>query len=343
MGGLNSRFESNLVPFAPTVATTCYGMNDGRYAPITDEVLTEYRAATLAAVKKFKQAGVREIIVGAPGVVDPAGFKRPNIDAAGYNQTLAALAGAAREVAAAEGVRFADVHAAMMAAMTRVKTAQGDGYVMARDGVHPQPNGHLPMAYAFLKALGCEGEIGRITYDFASGSAETDAAQRLVSAQNGRLMLESKRYPFCFTGRTGDRDLLTMLGSLPFDEELNRYVLVVKNAPARARVTWGGESREYLAAQLAAGVNLAADFRQNPFAASFDQVVGAVQAQQDFEVVGIKGMLTSLPEWKKALPEKLALLEELRESVTEKDGALRAAARATVKPVRHELTIEAAR
>lgn len=343
MGGLNSRFESNIAPFKPMVATTCYGMNDGRYAPITDEVLKEYRAATTVAVKKFKQAGVREIVVGAPGVVDPASFNRRDIDAAGYNRTLSALAGVAREVAAAEKVHFADVHGVMLTAMTKAKAAAGDGYVLARDGVHPQPNGHLPMAHAFLKALGCDGGIGRIEHDFSTGKTTVDAGQELVESRAGRMTIESRRYPFCFTGKTGDRDLLTMLDFLPFDAELNRYLLVVKNAPARAKVNWGGESREFSAEQLALGVNLAMEFRKNPFAENFERVIAAVQAQQDFEVPGIKGMLYSLPEWRKALPEKGELFEELRGSVLEKDEALRKAARAAVTPVRHGLVIEAAR
>lgn len=343
MGGLNSRFESNVAPFKPTVATTCYGMNDGRYAPATEEVLKEYRAATTNAVRKFKQAGVREIVIGSPGVVDPAGFKRGGIDAAGYNRTLAALAGVAREVAVAEGVRFADVHETMMVAMTNAKAALGVGHLLARDGVHPGANGHLPMAYAFLKALGCTGEIGRIEYDFAADRAAVDSAQRVVEAKAGRLTIESTRYPFCFSGRTGDRDLLAMLNHLPFDAELNRYLLVVKNAPPTTKVSWGDESRQFNAAQLAAGVNLAAEFRRNPFAEPFDRVIAAVQAQQDFEVPGIKGMLYSLPEWRKALPEKSGLFDELKDSVLQKDEALRKAARAAVTPVRHELVIEAVR
>ena len=342
-GGFNARIESDALPFKPAVVTTCYGMNDGRYEAATEAVIAEYRGATTATVRKLKKAGVRLIVVGSPGVVDPAGFKRPKIDAPTYNRTLAVLRDVAREVAEVEGVGFADVHAEMMTAMTKAQDKFGASHVLARDGVHPQANGHLPMAAAFLKALGCDGDIGRITYDFSSDKAEADEAQRLVKAERGHLTVESRRYPFCFVGAAGEPATVAMLECLPFNAELNRYLLVVKNAPSRVRVTWGGTSRGYTAAELAAGVNLAEDFQKNPFSDRFAEVLTAVQAQQDFEVPGLKGMLHSMPEWRKALPEKPELIAALQDAVMEKDAALRRAARAAVTPVRHELMIEAAR
>jgi len=36
---------NDVLPFKPTVATTCYGMNDGGYAASTPEVLRVYREA----------------------------------------------------------------------------------------------------------------------------------------------------------------------------------------------------------------------------------------------------------------------------------------------------------
>ena len=38
-------------------------------------------------------------------------------------------------------------------------------HVAGADGVHPAANGHLIIAYAFLKALGCDGNIGTIKVD----------------------------------------------------------------------------------------------------------------------------------------------------------------------------------
>ena len=49
-------------------------------------------------------------------------------------------------------------------AMSAAKEKFGNDYdVCGRDGVHPGPNGHLLMAYAFLKGLGLDGNLATIT------------------------------------------------------------------------------------------------------------------------------------------------------------------------------------
>src|SRR3954466_3328336 len=41
--GFLARMQNAAIYFKPTVATTCYGMNDGGYAPLTDERANHYR------------------------------------------------------------------------------------------------------------------------------------------------------------------------------------------------------------------------------------------------------------------------------------------------------------
>jgi len=53
-------------------------------------------------------------------------------------------------------------------------------------------------------------------------------------------------------------------------------------------MTWGGQSRTYSAVQLSRGVNLAADFPDNPFADSFNRVDRAVAAKQAYETRQVK-------------------------------------------------------
>jgi len=51
--GFANRAINDLAPFKPTVATTCYGMNDGQYHPFTDTIGNNYennmRKVTAAA------------------------------------------------------------------------------------------------------------------------------------------------------------------------------------------------------------------------------------------------------------------------------------------------------
>ena len=229
-----------------------------------------------------------------------------------------------------------------------MKEKYGKDYVLAgHDGIHPNENGHLVMAYAFLKALGCDGDVGTLTLDLASGMASASAGHRVISANKSGLEVESTRYPFCFYGADASKPDSTrgLLEFLPFNQELNRFVLVVRNAPAgKYKVTWGKDSREFDAAELAKGVNLAAEFLDNPFSEPFKKVKEAVETQQHFELLMMKDMLHKLPDWKKAAPgsEEANELEALRSGLTKGDAALRAESAAAVVPVKYEVKVEAA-
>ena len=338
-GGFAGRVENDVLTFKPTVATTCYGMNDGGYNAVTPGTVDTYRKAMTESVKKLKAGGVRAIVVGSPGVVDPKTYKRPNSDAAIYNSTLAALRDTAREVATAEGVLFADVHTVMLDAMTKAKAARGEAYALASDGVHPSGNGQLAMAYAFLKALGADGDIGLLAIDYTAGKTVGSPGHKVTGYAAGVLSVESTRYPFCFAGKEEGTDARGILPFLPFNEELNRYRLVVKNAPARTLVTWGEASKEFTAAQLATGINLAAEFPDNPFSKPFAEATKAMQVQQIFETAGIKNMLNPLGRWSKDLPEGAAHFDAIRAIIVTKSETLRAASRAAVVPVSHQIKI----
>src|ERR1700748_3710545 len=100
---------NDMLRFKPTVATTCFGMNDGGYSPMNPDKAKGYRENQTKIVKKCKEAGVRGIVVGSPGAVDSDSFHKNPEDAKMYNKTLGEERDIAREVAQAEGVVFADV------------------------------------------------------------------------------------------------------------------------------------------------------------------------------------------------------------------------------------------
>jgi lysophospholipase L1-like esterase len=196
-------WEPVVLAFAPTVATVNFGMNDGGYDLFREEMGKGYRDSLAKAIAKFKESGVRTVLISSPGVVDSYYFKNPkhsDVTAGDYNRTLGRLGDSGRQLALSEGEIFADVHAQMMDTMARVKAVLGEQYPVAgnQDGVHPLPNGHLVMAYAFLKAMGFDGNIGRITWDAGTGQSEATEGHRVVASNNGEVTIESTRYPFCF-------------------------------------------------------------------------------------------------------------------------------------------------
>jgi lysophospholipase L1-like esterase len=344
--GFLARMANDVLGFKPSVATTCYGMNDGGYAALTPDRSKQYREATEGIVKAFKQAGVRFIVVGSPGVVDSTTFRR--VGAVVYNKTLGELRDIAREVASQQGVTFADVYGPMLAVMEKAKAKYGEAYAVAGgDGIHPGANGHLVMAYAFLKALGCNGDIGTITLDATAGKATATAGHKIIKATATSVEVESSRYPFCFFGEPNRPNATRgIIEFFPFNEDLNRFRLVVKNPPAgKMKVTWGEQSKVFSGADLEKGVNLAAEFLDNPFSdpnGPFAKVEVLIKAQQDYETPAVKTTINGLRQYDKASPAVKSALGGVRQGVVATDAAFRKAAKAAVVPVRHTIRIEAA-
>lgn len=342
--GFLARMQNDVLPFHPTAATTCYGMNDGAYFASDPDRQARYRQAMEDIVKNFTAAGVRFIVVGSPGAVDPEPFKTcpfTHVDAATYNKTLADLGDIARGVATEHGLAFADVHGAMISAIEKAKSVYGPTYTFARgDGVHPTPNGHLVMAYAFLKGMGCTGDIGTITYDFKADKAESDAGQKIVSAKGGTVNVRSTRYPFCTPADPDLHGARSALKLIPFNEELNRYVLVVKNLPgAKAKVTWGKETKEFSATDLEKGINLAAEFPDNPFSERFLAVETAIRKQQAFETPAIKSVQHAIPDLVQLLPDQKENAVDITRALVKKTNTLSATAREACTPVEHAITV----
>jgi lysophospholipase L1-like esterase len=342
-----TRIDSDVLRFRPTVATIFYGMNDGGYTSADPVRQERYRDAMTEIVKTLRRGGVRFIVIGSPGAVDSYTFDRnviADIGAQEYNtETLASLTHIARQVSAQQGVVYADVHGIFSETMTKAKAEHGPSYhVAGADGIHPAANGHLIIAYAFLKALGCDGEIATISIDFAQNRATSTEGHRVLSVTGDTVEVESTRYPFCFYGKPGDPDgTRGIIDLLPFNADLNRFCLVVNGiASGRFRVTWGKNSKVFSANELSRGINLAAEFLDNPFSGPFKAVENAVRSKQEFETQGMRSVWPGGAFW----PEhgERAALGNLSADFVEKARALGAAARAAIKPVKHTLKIERA-
>jgi lysophospholipase L1-like esterase len=343
--GFAGRMANDCLRFKPTAATTCFGMNDGGYSPMDEGKGKRYKNGQKSIVRQLKEAGARFIVVGSPGVVDADTFGGNNPErAAMYNKTLAALRDIAKEVAAEDGVGFANVYDAMMEAMTKGKAKYGKAYhVGGGDGVHPDANGHLAMAYAFLKGLGCDGALGTIAVDLAAGKAEATEGHKVLSCQGGDVEVESARYPFCFSGDPAKTNATSgIVEFIPFNEDLNRFVLVVKNPGAeKVKVTWGKTSKELAAADLAKGVNLAAAFLDNPFCEPFRAVERKIASKQGMEVELVKNLLHNLPAYVRRAPEEKDALDRIGTALVKSDVEAREACAAAVAPVKHTIRIEA--
>jgi len=344
--GFAGRMENDLVPFKPNVVTTCYGMNDGSYRKWDPKIGVPYKKAMTQIVDRMIKAGAI-VVVGAPGAVDNITFKRSKQRAVEYNDNLAHLRDIAKAIAEEKKMPFANVHDTMVSAMNKAQAELGEKYhVCGGDGVHPSPNGQLVMAYAFLKGMGLDGNIGTITVDI-KGAANTTDGHKVLSAEGGKVELESTRYPFCFFGdNKSPNSTKSILPYLPFNKNLNRLMLKVTNADAaKYKVTWGKSSKEFTSVELSKGINLAAEFLDNPFVASFRSVEAKVGQKQAFETTMIKRILTNFRQVKNMFKGDKVInesVENIRVRMDEKRQELAKAAQDAFKPVKHTISIAVA-
>lgn len=338
--GFLRRMDSDCLRFKPTIATLCYGMNDARYRPFDFTNGQWYEDHYTAIVRKLKAAGAR-VVVGSPGcsgkLATWVASRSGNLEE--HNQNLCALRDIAIGVALQEDVAFADVfwpmYKANVIAPGRYPGEDGSRpyELVGRDGIHPDWAGHAIMAYAFLRALGLDGDLGTISIDLAEETAKASDGHRVDSFENGELRITSTRYPFCAPGPI-DRDDSVRSGMtfVPFDKHLNRLILKITGLRGLATVTWGTESHTYSSRQLTEGINLASEFTSNPFCGPFERVEKAVAAKQAFETKQVKSVFHG-----KRGRENMeqAVIETERER-----KPLANAVRKSVRPVTHTIEIE---
>jgi len=338
-GGFIKRMENDALRFKPTIATSCYGMNDFRYVPFDQKIADEYRKNQTTIVQAFKKAGAR-FVVGSPGIIDsvPHWVKTASGTKQDLNLSLSKFRNVALEVAKAEGVGFADVYQPMLIANNVAQKKYGGTFMVAgKDGVHPLWTGHLIMGYAFLKGLGVDGDLGTITYDEASGKAIAANGHEILSSGDGKVTVRSTKLPFSSANKelSSDDSITAGRALVPFDDELNRLTLKLNKPKAASYdVTWGETTKRYTAAELTTGVNLAKDFPVHPLSAQFKKIWDAVADKQAYETEQIKKLVHGA--------EGKADMEGTFEK-TEKVRAEKAAAIVAAKvPVEHSIVIKAA-
>ncbi|MDD2762661.1 MAG: SGNH/GDSL hydrolase family protein [Opitutaceae bacterium] len=337
--GFLARMTDDCLRFHPTIATTCYGMNDHGYRAYQSDIGECYRDAYTAIVRAFKTAGAR-VVLGSPGCVGqipPWVAKDLPATADDMNLSLCELRNIDVVIARQENVAFADIFWPMLTASFAARQLHGSDYTVAgKDGVHPDWAGHTVMAYAFLTALGVDGEIGTIIVDLQSDRTMVSSGHELLRSRKGEVQIRSHRYPFC-AGEgdpAKDNSIRSGMTLMPFNQDLNRLLLVVQGGTAKNyRVTWEAGSRIYSAEQLEQGVNLAADFAVNPFSEAFARVDAAVAAKQEYETRQVKQMFHG--EAGKADMEGTVARTEAERA------PLAAAIRAAFVPVTHTIRIEA--
>ena len=176
--------------------------------------------------------------------------------------------------ARANGWEFVDFNSPMCAINSRFQAADSTFTLCGSDRVHPDNDGHMVMAWLFLKAQGMAGKkVAEVAVDASRSKVMTASGCKVtrLKTEDGRLSFDylARALPYPLDtiahgwGCTRPQSRITQI--VPeFMDEMNSELLAVSGLSGKHLLTIDGEPIDTLTAgELASGVNLAA-YRHTP-------------------------------------------------------------------------------
>ncbi|MFB3882317.1 MAG: SGNH/GDSL hydrolase family protein [Armatimonadota bacterium] len=317
--GAIKRLDKDVLDLRPDVVTVCFGMNDAGYGPFNEERYETYMAAMTVLLAELKGEGAKVVLL-SPGPVDPDRGESW-LDWNVYNDVLRRYAEGVKELAGRKAAVFADSRTLMLDVQTRAK--QDDPkFTMIPDAIHPSAPGQALMAYALLKALGCDRQPSGLIVDAAAEKVAADRCEvegLSVSEREVRFTRRDLALPTYF-----DPEVSAVFARAPMLTEMNRYPFAVSGlAPGKWRLTVAGaEVGTFSAEELGQGVDLAA--LPGPWQQLARAVNDLVKDQESIylqkrELNGMFSWIATPPP--EAEVEKLALMKKLDEAVGARERA----------------------
>lgn len=262
-GPIDLRLSRDVIAFKPTVVTIMLGMNDGEYAPLTQERFERYTTGYIHIVKRLKAElpGVR-ITVIAPSPYDE--YTRDVKIEGGYNEVLRKFSDFLAELSQKEGLTFADANAPFVSALQKAKTHEPElSRAILPDRVHPSPAGALLVAAAVLKSWNAPSIVSSVEIDGAAakltraeGTSVTELAR---TAQGVAWKQDDAHLPLPIFGMLQDPTAQLVLRSSDMVQSIDQQPLRVTGlASGQYLLKIDGQPfGPFSEAELAAGLNLA--------------------------------------------------------------------------------------
>ena len=249
--GGTQRFERDVAPVHPTLVFVNFGMNDGGYKPFQQAVYDGYLASQRELVGRIEALGARGVLF-TTSPIDPDG----RADGDAYNGMLSRMADGVMQLGSELEVPVIDLFHPMLEVQRQAKGEKA-GFTMIPDSVHPDPVGHLVMAYLAILRMDAPRVVGEIRVDEGRAQADGGATVSAVRARYGgtELNLGLRFLPFYVPP-----EARAALELVPFQDEVNRFTLRAGVGTAADR--WvvsvdGATAGTFTPAELSAGVDLA--------------------------------------------------------------------------------------
>lgn len=182
-----ARLDDDVLSKNPNVLTFTFGMNDSGYyeynssdsADFSRNKLQEAKQRFALCEEKLKSLeDVRTIMIGTSPYDQTSTFN--NEIFARKNDNMQRIIAIQKEAAQRNGWEFVDFNAPMVALNTQQQKKDPAYTLIGSDRIHPDNDGHMAMAYLFLKAQGMTGKkVADICLEAKSG--------KVIKAVNCRI------------------------------------------------------------------------------------------------------------------------------------------------------------
>jgi lysophospholipase L1-like esterase len=271
-----ARFAADVLAKKPTVLTLTWGMNDTGYFEwyrsdakdfIDKRLVGSYATYATVEDKLKKRPDIRTILIGGSPYDETSKFTKKNI----YphkSEVFAKVIDYQEQSAKKNNWGFVDFYHPMDAINKREQLKDSTFSLAPNDRVHPDNNGHLVMAYLFLKAQGLNNnsvaDISINAADKTLSKAVNCSVQNLSATAKSLsfyYLAKSLPYPLDTIPRAwgNNKKQSDALKVVPFNTEFNREMLTVKSLKeGRYDLLIDGERMgSWAASEFANGINLA--------------------------------------------------------------------------------------
>lgn len=273
---IEERLDSDVFSHDPTVMTLTFGMNDTGYQFLTgskaDSVYAQKTGISYASfqdiLKKLAaHPQVRKILIGSSPYDETSKIKARPLT--GKNAAIQKIEDFMRDSAVKNGWGFVDFNKPMLEINKRQQQRDSLFTLQGFDRIHPTNDGHMVMAYLFLKAQGLAGKkVAEADINAKSHAIHTRncAITNIRNATGGisfDYFARSLPYPLDTIPQGGGKQTKSQADALnlvPFTKEFNQEVLklhgLTPNKDFELRID-GTYIGKWSGAQLDSGINLA--------------------------------------------------------------------------------------
>lgn len=272
---MNKRLDGDIFCLEPTTLMVTFGMNDSGYFEYNGDKPKEfgeqkYRESIenyRQMEKRFKELPDTRIVMVGTSPYDETVQLKENVPFKTKNVTIKRIIEYQKQSAADNNWEFTDLNEPMVALNRQFQQKDPSFTLCGSDRIHPDNDGHMVMAYLFLKAQGFAGKK-------VAGMEINAGKEQVVESENCTIsnvrkngkelsfdyLAEALPYPLDTVARgwMQKKSQAEAMKVVPFMEEMNGEILKVTGLKGRYKLLIDDEEIGiWNADELAKGINLA--------------------------------------------------------------------------------------